>query len=259
MTQTTERFAIKATGLTRRYGAVEAVKGIDLQALPGEIFGFLGANGAGKSTTIRMLCGFLPPSAGRIEIAGYDLAREPLAVKRCIGVLLEEPVLYEKLTGAELLEFTGRMYGLTQKEAVGRASDLMEMLELSGARDSMICDYSMGMRKKTALAVALIHRPRVLFLDEPFNGMDTLAVRAVCAALRRLTEGGATVFFSSHVMEMVDRLCTRVAILTEGRIVACGTLPEVRAQAEIPFDSPLEDAYLALAAPRQSPALPGWL
>jgi ABC-2 type transport system ATP-binding protein len=259
MTRDGDAFGIEATGLTRRFGGGNVVDHLDLRVPAGEFYGFLGANGAGKSTTIKMLCGYLPPSEGAVRVAGYDVARDPLTVKRVIGVMPEEPALHEKLTGAEYLEFAGRMHGQTQREAVRRADDLMELLELTGARHRLIGDYSMGMRKKTALAAALIHRPRVLFLDEPFNGMDAPSVRVVGDLLRRLTAGGATVFFSSHALETVERLCTRVGVLVRGRLVAEGTVAEVRAQSEAGTDASLETAFLALSGVREREGRLDWL
>lgn len=251
---------IEATNLTRRYGRdFIAVDGLDLNVPSGAFYGFLGANGAGKSTTIRMLCGQIPPSAGTARVAGFDVAREPLEVKRHIGVMPEEPVLYERLTAAEFLEFAGRLHDLPADEARRRTNDLLDLLELANARDRLIADYSMGMRKKTALAAALIHRPRVLFLDEPFNGLDTLSVRTISRVLQRLTEGGTTVFFSSHVMETVERLCSRIAVLARGKLVAEGTIADLRAQAGVDSDMPLETIFLRLVDARAPTPLPTWL
>jgi ABC-2 type transport system ATP-binding protein len=256
MTRNEDVPGIEATDLTRRFGDVNVVDHLDLQVSAGEFYGFLGANGAGKSTTIKMLSGNLPPSEGSVRVAGYDVAREPLAVKRVIGVMPEEPVLYGKLTGAEFLEFAGRMHGLTQREAVRRAGDLMDLLELTGARHRLIGDYSMGMRKKTALAAALIHRPRVLFLDEPFNGMDVLSVRIVGDLLQRLIASGGTVFFSSHALETVERLCTRIGVLVQGRLAAEGTVAEVRSKSEA---ASLEAAFLSLSGLKEREEALDWL
>jgi ABC-2 type transport system ATP-binding protein len=251
--------SVEATGLVKRFGQTVAVDGIDLQVGEGEFFGFLGPNGAGKSTTIKMLCGLLRPDAGQVTVAGYELEREPLEVKRHIGVLPEETNLYERLTGEEFLHFSGRMYGLTLDEARRRTADLLDLMELTDAKDRLIVDYSMGMKKKEALAAALIHRPRVMFLDEPFNGIDPISVRAIRQALRQLTEHGTTIFFSSHVMEVVERLCTRVAIINHGRIVGEGTVPELRAKAEAGGDSSLEDIFLKLVEARVDEEALSWL
>jgi ABC-2 type transport system ATP-binding protein len=251
--------SVEAAGLVKRFGQTLAVDGISLQVGEGEFFGFLGPNGAGKSTTIRMLCGLLRPDAGQIRVAGHDLAREPLEVKRDIGVLPEETNLYERLTGEEFLLFAGRMYGLAIDEARRRTADLLELMELTEAKDKMIVDYSMGMKKKTALASAVIHRPRVMFLDEPFNGIDPVSVRAIRQVLRQLTDHGTTIFFSSHVMEVVERLCTQVAIINHGRIVGEGTIAELRAKAQAGGDSSLEDIFLKLVDARVDEEALSWL
>lgn len=242
-----EDYSIVATGLTRRYGSRIAVDSINLKVRAGEFFGFLGPNGAGKSTTITMLCGLLRPSAGSIQVAGHDVASNPLSVKRDIGILHEEAALYERLTGAEYLLFTGQMHGLSRAEAHRRTEELLDLMSLTDAADKLIQEYSMGMKKKTALAAALLHGPRVLFLDEAFNGVDPVSVHVLCDVLRQFAERrGTTIFFSSHVMETVERLCTRIAIINHGRIVGEGTMAELRTQAEAGADSPLEAVFLKL-------------
>lgn len=251
--------SISASHLTKRFADTTAVDGIDLSVGHGEFFGFLGPNGAGKSTTIKMLCGLLKPDAGTIEVAGFDLASQPLQVKAQIGVLPEDTNLYERLTGEEFLEFAGRMYGLALEDARSRTADLLELMELTEARKKMIVDYSMGMKKKTALASAIIHRPRVIFMDEPFNGIDPISVRAIRVALRQLTDHGTTIFFSSHVMEVVEKLCTRVAIINRGRIVGEGTLAELRARFEGGGDSSLEDIFLTLVEAKAEDETLSWL
>ncbi len=238
--------SIRAVGLSKYFGLIPAVNDISLTVREGEFFGFLGPNGAGKSTTIKMLCGLLRPTTGTIHVAGHDLAREPLIVKGLIGVLPEDPNMYERLSAEEFLIFSARMYGLPRDEAQRRTADLLELLELKDTQNKLIVDYSMGMKKKTALASALIHRPRVLFLDEPFNGIDPISVRAIRQVLHQLTESGTTIFFSSHVMEVVERLCTRVAIINHGSIVAEGSLAELRAAATEGSNSSLEDVFLKL-------------
>jgi ABC-2 type transport system ATP-binding protein len=257
--------SVTAAGLVKRFGTTVAVDGINLRVGEGEFFGFLGPNGAGKSTTIKMLCGLLRPDAGQIRVAGYELDRDPIEVKRRIGVLPEETNLYERLTGEEFLVFSGRMYGLTLDDARRRTADLLELMELTDARSKLIVDYSMGMKKKTALAAALIHRPKMMFLDEPFNGIDPVSVRAIRQALQQSTEHGTTIFFSSHVMEVVERLCTRVAIINRGRIVGEGTVPELRAQAQERSDaglgghSSLEDIFIKLVEGRPDEETLSWL
>lgn len=251
--------SVLAEGLTKRFGPQVAVDNINLTVRQGEFFGFLGPNGAGKSTTIKMLCGLLRPDFGRIEVAGFDLLTQPLEVKRNIGVLPEETNLYERLTGQEFLHFAGRMYGLSTDEVRRRAKDLLELMELADEKDKLIVDYSMGMKKKVALASAMIHSPRVMFLDEPFNGVDPVSVRAIRGVMRQLTERGTTIFISSHVMEVIERLCTRVAIVNHGRIVGEGSLQELRGQAHEGGNSSLEDIFLKLVEARADPETLSWI
>jgi ABC-2 type transport system ATP-binding protein len=257
--QNTE-FSIATDALTCRYGDRTAVDALTLTVRPGEFFGFLGRNGAGKSTTMKMLTGILKPSEGAATVAGCDVVRDPLGVKARIGVVSEDTALYERLTAAEYLEFAGTMYGLSTREARTRAAGLLDLLELTPAQDRLIADYSMGMKKKTALAAALLHSPRVLFLDEPFNGVDPFSLRTLETILRGLTtERGVTVFFTSHVLETVERLCDRIAVLHEGRLRAVGTLPELRAQAGQGDDAPLETVYRHLVgAASAAPSTLSW-
>ncbi|MGD0112447.1 MAG: ABC transporter ATP-binding protein [Armatimonadota bacterium] len=257
--ESADSYTILAYGLTKRFGDAVAVDGIDLHVQAGEFFGFLGPNGAGKSTTIKMLCGLLRPTAGSIRIAGFDIDGQPLEVKRHIGVLPEEIDLYERLTGAEFLVFAARMHGLSLEEARRRTSDLLELMELAEDQNKLIVDYSMGMKKKTAFAAALIHHPKVLFLDEPFNGIDPVSVRAIRNVLRQLTDHGTTIFFTSHVMEVVERLCSRVAIINRGQIVGEGGLAELRAKAAAGGDSSLEDIFLKLVNARPDDEVLSWL
>jgi ABC-2 type transport system ATP-binding protein len=239
--------SVVAQRLTKVYGGKAAVEDLDLVVRPGEFFGFLGPNGAGKSTTIKMLCGLIRPTSGRAFVLGRDVALEPVAVKARIGVLPEEVNTYERLSAWELLLFTGRMHGLSRDASAERATDLLRIVEISEEdRHKMVVDYSMGMRKKTALACALIHAPRVLFLDEPFNGIDAVTSDVLRRIFQRLTESGTTIFFSSHVLEVVERLCTRLAIVHRGRLAACGTLDEIRAATGSAPATPLHDIFVRL-------------
>ncbi len=239
--------AIRTEGLTRRFGDRTAVDGLDLSVAAGEFFGFLGPNGAGKYTTIRLLSGLLRPTSGRALIAGFDAARDPVEVKSRIGVLTEEGATYERLTGRELLVFTGRMHGLGRPESEKRAGDLLRLMDLrTDDAGRMLVDYSLGMRKKVLLACALIHRPQVLFLDEPFGGIDAVSAHALREVLRRLAERGVTIFFCSHVLEVVERLCSRLAIIHEGRLRAQGTVDEIRAATGHSPDAPLHDVFVDL-------------
>src|SRR3984893_10855283 len=221
--------AIVTEKLTRHFGALLAVDGIDLQVAAGQFFGFLGPNGAGKSTTIKMLTGLLAPSSGRVQLLGLDFSSNAVEVKRQIGVVPEGMGLFERLTGAEYLNFVGRMYGLDRATTRQRSEELLEFMQLADRPKSVIADYSHGMQKKLALAAAVIHGPRILFLDEPFEGVDALAAGALKALLGRMTERGVTIFLTSHVLEIVERLCSHVAIIHKGRLVAQGSLVELRA------------------------------
>jgi len=221
--------AIQTQELTRRFGNLTAVDAIDLQVTAGQFFGFLGPNGAGKSTTIKILTGLLAPSSGSIQLLGVDFAANPVEVKRQIGVVPEGMGLFERLTGSEYLKFVGRMYGLDRTTTQRRSEELLDFMQLADRPKTMIADYSHGMQKKLALAAAVIHGPRILFLDEPFEGVDALAAGALKALLARMTERGTTIFLTSHVLEIVERLCSHVAIIHKGRLVAQGSLEELRA------------------------------
>jgi ABC-2 type transport system ATP-binding protein len=221
--------AIKTEKLTRRFGALTAVDEMDLQVVAGQFFGFLGPNGAGKSTTIKMLTGLLAPTSGRMELLGVDFTAHPVEVKRQIGVVPEGMGLFERLTGVEYLRFVGSMYGLDRGTTEKRAQELLEFMQLADREKTLVADYSHGMQKKLALAAAVIHGPRILFLDEPFEGVDALAAGALKALLGRMTERGVTIFLTTHVLEIVERLCSHVAIIHKGKLVAQGSLEELRA------------------------------
>src|SRR3984893_19361114 len=199
--------ALVTERLTRRFGSLTAVDAIDLTVAAGQFFGFLGPNGAGKSTTIKMLTGLLAPTSGRMQLLGLDFSSSAVEIKRQIGVVPEGMGLFERLTGSEYLNFVGRMYGLDRATTRQRSAELLEFMQLADRPKSVIADYSHGMQKKLALAAAVIHGPRILFLDEPFEGVDALAAGALKALLGRMTERGVTIFLTSHVLEMVERLC----------------------------------------------------
>jgi ABC-2 type transport system ATP-binding protein len=221
--------AIRTQSLTRRFGDFTAVDGIDLTVTPGQFFGFLGPNGAGKSTTIKMLTGLLAPTSGSIHILGLDFASNSLEVKRQIGVVPDGMALFNRLTGQEYLRFVGRMYGLDETVTKQRTIELLEFMQLAAEPKKLITDYSHGMQKKLALAAAVIHGPRVLFLDEPFEGVDAIAAGTLKSMLQGMIARGATIFLTSHVLEIVERLCSHVAIINQGRLVANGSLDELRA------------------------------
>lgn len=224
--------AVVTEKLTRRFGpegtGVVAVNQLDLTVHAGQFFGFLGPNGAGKSTTIRMLTGLLAPTAGRIQILEQNLATHPVEVKRQIGVVPEGLALFDRLTGPEYLQFVGRMYGLDRQTTAQRTAELLEFMQLADRPRTLVSEYSHGMQKKLALAAAVIHAPKLLFLDEPFEGVDAIAAGTLKAMLSRMTARGATIFLTSHVLEIVERLCSHVGIIHQGRLVAQGSLEELR-------------------------------
>jgi ABC-2 type transport system ATP-binding protein len=220
--------AVEIFELVRRFGDFAAVDNLNLTVRRGSFFGFLGPNGAGKSTTIKMLTGLLGPTSGKIRVLGRDLSEEPLEVKRRIGVVPEDLNLFERLTGAEMLAFTARMYGLQKADIAVRAPELLDLMELRNEPRKLIVEYSHGMKKKLSLACALIHRPEILFLDEPFEGIDAIASRTLKDLLSRLTARGLTVFLTSHVLEIVERLCSDIAIISQGKLLASGSLSELR-------------------------------
>ncbi|HTC74768.1 MAG TPA: ABC transporter ATP-binding protein [Edaphobacter sp.] len=221
--------AVTTTGLTRRFGDFTAVQDVNLTVAPGQFFGFLGPNGAGKSTTIKMLTGLLAPTSGSIQILGLDAIANPIEVKRQIGVVPEGLALFGRLTAAEYLRFVGRMYGLDAATTAARTEELLEFMSLAGETKKLITDFSHGMQKKLALAAAVIHGPKVLFLDEPFEGVDAIASGTLKAMLQGMIARGATIFLTSHVLEIVERLCTHIAIIDRGRLIANGSLEELRA------------------------------
>jgi ABC-2 type transport system ATP-binding protein len=236
--------AVEAVDLTRHFGQKTAVANLDLTVDEGEFFGFLGPNGAGKSTTINMLVGLVRPSQGTARISGIDIWENPLPAKRLLGVLPEGLNLYQRLSANEFVRFVGAMYEMPPQEVDRRAAELIDLLDLTEDADKLIIDYSHGMRKKTALAAAMIHGPRVLFLDEPFEGIDAISGRIIRDVLRQLRGHGTTIFFSSHILEVVERLCTRVGVIADGRLVAAGTIADLREQAETGAGTTLEDIFI---------------
>jgi ABC-2 type transport system ATP-binding protein len=224
-----ENAAIQTHGLTRRFGALTAVEDVTLSVAPGQFFGFLGPNGAGKSTTIKMLTGLLEPSAGSIEILGQTFTAGALELKRQIGVVPEGMALLGRLTAPEYLRFVGRMYGLDRETTNRRTEELLDFMKLADESRKLVTDFSHGMQKKLALAAAVIHGPKVLFLDEPFEGVDAIAAGMLKTMLQGMIGRGATIFLTTHVLEIVERLCSHVAIISQGRLVANGSLDELRA------------------------------
>jgi ABC-2 type transport system ATP-binding protein len=236
--------ALAVHGLAKRFGAKVAVAGIDLDIPHGCFYGLVGPNGAGKTTTLKMVTGLLRPDGGTVSIDGVDVWRDPVTAKRRIGVLPEDLRLFERLTGTELLTYVGLLRALPAGVVESRARELLVVLGLAEDAGTLVVDYSHGMRKKIALAAALLHAPRILFLDEPFEAIDPVSARTIREVLERFTRGGGTVVFSSHVMELVERLCDRVGIIHQGRLVAEGPLDRVRG------DGGLEDAFVRLVGAR---------
>src|SRR6476469_8698148 len=235
--QTSPLAAVETFSLVKQFGTFVAVDHIDLYIKRGSFFGFLGPNGAGKSTTIKMLTGLLAPTSGRLRVLGRDISEEPIEVKQRIGVVPEDLNLFERLTGAEMLAFTGRMYGLTRAEIAQRSKELLELMDLQDEPKKLVIEYSHGMKKKLSLACALIHRPEILFLDEPFEGIDAIASRTLKDLLSRLTARGLTVFLTSHVLEIVERLCSDIGIISQGKLLAVGSLDELRKGIKVDDDS----------------------
>jgi len=232
--------AILVRSLEKRYGAKAAVDGLDLEVPRGSFFGFLGPNGAGKSTTIRILTGLIPFDGGSVAVLGFPLPEQALEIKRRIGLVPDESLLFDRLTGAEYLEFVGRMYGLDRSAAIERAGALLELFELQVNR-KMIAEYSKGMRKRVAMAASLIHHPELFLMDEPFEGVDAVGARLMKDILLHQVARGATIFLTSHVLEVVERLCDRIAIINDGKIAVAGGIEELRAGGES-----LEDVFVRL-------------
>lgn len=243
--------AVQLSGLTKRFGDHVAVDAIDLTIPAGIFFGIVGPNGAGKSTTLAMIAGLLAPDSGSVAVAGFDTRNERERVLAALGIMMEGLSLPERLTGGELLEYTARLRGLGPQWQE-RAGDLLEVLELDRSPSTLIVDYSTGMRKKIGLAVALLHRPKVLVLDEPFEAIDPVSAYAIEGLLGQYVAGGGTVLLSSHIMDVVERTCERVALIKDGRILTQGTINEVSTVGS------LAETFISLvgAAPRREI---GWL
>lgn len=246
--------AIVVRDLHKVYGNKAAVDGLHLTVPPGSFFGFLGPNGAGKSTTIRMLTGLAPPTSGSIELLGMRMPEHELEIKSRIGLVPDESLLFDRLTGFEFLEFVGRMYGLPKALARERAGGLLELLQLHEQGRKLIAEYSKGMRKRVAMAAALIHKPELFLMDEPFEGVDAVGARLMKEILLDLVRHGATIFLTSHVLEVVERLCDRVAIIHDGKIVVEGTMDELRSGSET-----LEDVFVRVVGAEQAFERLEWL
>jgi ABC-2 type transport system ATP-binding protein len=238
--------AIAVSGLRKSFGAKEAVAGIDLEIAAGSLSGLVGPNGAGKTTSLSMMTGLLRPDSGRVLINGLDVWADPPAAKAVIGVVPDQARLFERLSGAEMLEYAGRLRGMPAGEAQSRTAQLLDVLDLTADARRLVADYSTGMRKKTTLGCALIHNPSVLFLDEPLEGVDPISADVIRRLLTRFAGSGSTVLFSSHVMELVEQVCDHVSIIDKGKIVATGTTQQVRG------GKSLQQAFVDLVGPRAS-------
>jgi ABC-2 type transport system ATP-binding protein len=235
---------IETYNLTKRFGDKIAVDNVSFQVFGGEIFGFLGPNGAGKTTTIKMIAGLLQPTSGSVKVGGYDVQKQPIQAKAINGYVPDEPNLYAKLSGKELLRFVGDLYGLERQQAERRSEELLRLFDLTQAADDTIDSYSHGMQQKTALATALLHDPRVLVLDEPTVGLDPKSARLIKDMLRQMAERGAAIFLSTHILEIAERMCDRIGIIDRGRLIAVGTMEELRAMGR--GETSLEDIFLSL-------------
>jgi ABC-2 type transport system ATP-binding protein len=250
--------AIVTKSLTRKFGDFVAVDSLDLDVPEGSIYGFLGPNGAGKSTTINCLTGLLNPTSGTIRILGMDPSVDPIAIKKKVGVVPESLALFDRLTGFETLQFVGRVHGLDTDTLRTRSSELLEFMSLTEAADGIVGDYSHGMRKKIALASALLPAPRLLFLDEPFEGIDAIASRQIKDLLIQFASNGGTIFLTSHILEIVDRLANHLGVIQKGKLVAQGSMEELRAGAG--SGKGLEEIFLNLVgADGESSVTLDWL
>jgi ABC-2 type transport system ATP-binding protein len=249
-----EEFAVWTEDLRKVYGNKAAVDGLDLRVPRGCFFGFLGPNGAGKTTTVRMLMGLAAPTSGSITILGRSMPGQAEEIKARIGVVPDESLLFDHLSGVEFLEFVGRMYRLPRALARERARELMSLFELDGAKGKLIAEYSKGMRKRVAMAAALIHRPQLFLMDEPFEGVDAVGARLMKEILLDQVRQGATIFLTSHVLEVVERLCHRVAIIAEGRLVMETDMADLREASET-----LEDTFLRVVGAERVSGNLDWL
>jgi len=240
--------------VSKRYGNKVAVNDLSLHVQGGELFAFLGPNGAGKTTTIKMMCGLLFPSAGSVRIGGFDLTREGQQARQLLSYVPDQPFVYDKLTGREFLQFIGDMYGLPARHCRARIAEMIDTFGLADYADDLTQNYSHGMRQRTVFAAALLHEPRVLIVDEPTVGLDPPSARLLKELLRREAEHGVTVFMSTHSLDVAEQLAHRIGIVSQGRLIGCGTLDALRKQASV--DGSLEDVFMTLVN-EQNGAAPG--
>jgi len=245
--------ALQISSLVKRFGEKVAVAGIDLDVPAGSFFGLVGPNGAGKTTTLSMATGLLRPDAGGVRVHGIDVWADPVAAKRMIGNLADGVRLFDRLTGEQLITYTAMMFGLPRAEIAPRVADLITLMDLGEAAGTIVADYSAGMTKKVALACALVHAPRLLVLDEPFESVDPVSAANIEDVLRGYTASGGTVIVSSHSMDLVQRMCDHVAVIAAGRVLAAGTVDAVRA------GESLQDRFVSLVGGRHTSEGPQWL
>ena len=237
--------AVKLTGVTKRYGDITAIDHLNLEVKCGEVFGLLGPNGSGKSTTLKMILGLVKPDSGIINVFGMNVDKYPVEVKRLIGYVPESPRIYEFLTGLEFLDLTGDIYSMNPAEKEKRIREYFRALELEGREGDLISSYSEGMKQKVVIISALMHRPKLLLLDEPLSSLDPRSARIVKDLTRELATEGVTTIMSTHVLEIAQAMCDRIAIMHKGRLLALGTMEELRREAGMP-GSGLEDIFLKL-------------
>ena len=256
-------YAIHVRNLTKQFGNLVAVDAITLEVKRGTLFGFVGPNGAGKTTTVNMLTGLLKPTSGTIKILGLDLEKSPVEIKQSMGVMPEGLALYEQLTGEEYLHFVGRMYGLEKEDIHSRSEELFQFMDLQDFRKTYIYEYSMGMKKKLSLASIFIHDPEVLFLDEPFEGIDPASSKLIRDALEQMREKGATIFLTSHILPIVEKVCTEICIINKGKIIFTSPTEQIRERmkdeiSQKRYDD-LEDVFLTLIGTEQDGKELSWL
>ena len=237
--------SVKLTSVSKRYADITAVDYLDLEVKKGEILGLLGPNGSGKSTTLKMILGLVKPDSGSVNVLGINVEDDPVAVKRKVGYVPESPRVYEFLTGLEFLDFTGDIYGMQLDEKKKRIEEFLKALDLEGREGDMISSYSEGMKQKVVIISAIMHRPELLLLDEPLSGLDPRSARIVKDLLHEMASQGVTTIMSTHILEIAQAMCDRIAIMYNGRISALGTMEELRQKARMP-DSGLEDIFLKL-------------
>ena len=251
------QFAVETRGLTRDFGTFRAVDGIDLAVPAGSFYGFLGPNGAGKSTTIRCLTGLIRPTSGSMRILGLDPLEDPVSVKRRIGVVPEDLALFDRLTAEETLAFVAQIHGMERATARARSDDLLSMMDLKTTGTILVTDFSHGMRKKLSIAAALLPAPRLLFLDEPFEGIDAIASRQIKDLMLSFVSRGGTIFLTSHILEIVERLSTHIGVIARGKLVAQGPIDELRAGSG--SGRTLEELFIGLVGGDERKAALDWI